>query len=85
MFINQIAYQFTLEGADVFVENYKYPIMMIGIGFLIHFIPDRLADKFIERQKHFPILYHVVVLFLFIFLYSNFKSAESVMPIYLQF
>ena len=85
VFINQIAYQFTLEGADVFVENYKYPIMMIGIGFLIHFIPDRLADKFIERQKHFPILYHVVVLFLFIFLYSNFKSAESVMPIYLQF
>jgi hypothetical protein len=45
-FINQIAFQFTLEGADVFFENYKYPIIMIGIGFLIHLIPDDFADRF---------------------------------------
>lgn len=84
-FINQIAYQFTLEGADVFFENYKYPIIMIGIGFLIHFIPDNFADRFVEKQKNFPIVYHITVLFLFIFLYSYFKSTEAVLPIYLQF
>jgi alginate O-acetyltransferase complex protein AlgI len=84
-FINQIVYQFTLDGALEYVENYKYVLIMIGIGYSIHLIPDGFADKVIEKQKHFPLVYYVTGMLLFIALYSFFKSATPVMPIYLQF
>jgi alginate O-acetyltransferase complex protein AlgI len=84
-FIHQIVYQFTFDGAQEYWFNYQVPIIMIVIGYLIHLIPDRFADTFVDKQKHFPLIYHVVVTFLFIVLYSYFKSAEPVMPIYLQF
>lgn len=84
-FIHQIVYQFTFDGAYEYFENYKYVIIMIAIGFLIHLIPDSFPEKIIERQKRFPLVYYVVIMMLFIALYSFFKSAEPVMPIYLQF
>ena len=84
-FIHQIVYQFTFDGAYEYFENYKYVVIMIAIGFSIHIIPDSFQEKIIERQKRFPLVYYVVVMMLFITLYSFFKSAEPVMPIYLQF
>jgi len=84
-FIHQIVYQFTFDGAYEYLENYKFVIIMIVIGYLIHLIPDSFPEKVIERQKRFPLIYYVVVMMGFIALYSFFKSAEPVMPIYLQF
>ena len=84
-FLHQIVYQFTFDGVYEYVYNYKYVIMMIVIGYLIHLIPDSFPEKVIERQKRFPLVYYVVVMMGFIALYSYFKSAEPVMPIYLQF
>lgn len=85
VFIHQITHQFTFEGSALFLSNYKYPIIMMAIGFFIHLIPNRFADKFIEEQKDFPLFYHISLALMFVFLYSLFKSAEAVMPIYLQF
>ncbi len=84
-FLHQIVYQFTFDGIYEYAENYKYVIIMIVIGYLIHLIPDSFPEKVIERQKRFPLVYYVVVMMGFIALYSFFKSAEPVMPIYLQF
>ena len=84
-FIHQIVYQFTFDGANEYFENYKYVIIMIAIGYLIHLIPDSFSDSVIEKQKSFPLVYYVIVMMGFIALYSFFKSAEPVMPIYLQF
>ncbi len=84
-FIHQIVYQFTFDGAYEYVENYKFVIIMIAIGYAIHLIPDSFSEKFIEKQKSFPMVYYLVGMYLFIALYSIFKSAKPVMPIYLQF
>ena len=84
-FIDQIRYHFTFTNYLSFLQNYKTAIIMIVIGFLIHLIPDLWADKFIEKQKNYSIIYFIIVTVLFLFLYSYFKSAQSVMPIYLQF
>ena len=84
-FIHQIVFQFTFEGSYEFFENYRYVVMMIGLGYIIHLIPDSFQEKVIEKQKHFSMVYYVVVVFLFIALYSFFKSATPVLPIYLQF
>ena len=84
-FIHQICFQFTFDGVYEYVTNYKYVILMIFFGYLIHLIPDSFPEKVIEKQKGFPLLYYVLVMMAFIALYSFFKSAEPVMPIYLQF
>lgn len=84
-FIHQIQFEFTFTNSTSFVENYKIVLIMIAIGFIIHLIPEAWADIFIEKQKNYSIIYFVVITFLFLLLYSYFKSAQSVMPIYLQF
>ena len=84
-FIHQIQYQFTFANSASFIDNYKIVLIMIAVGFIIHLIPDTWSDIFIEKQKNFSIVYYVFIMFLFLLLYSYFKSAQSVMPIYLQF
>jgi D-alanyl-lipoteichoic acid acyltransferase DltB (MBOAT superfamily) len=84
-FIHQIVYQFTLDGSYEFIQNYQYVLLMIAIGIGIHLIPDSFEEKVIERQKRFSMAYYVVVMFLFIGVYSFFKSSTPVLPIYLQF
>ena len=84
-FIYQIQYQFTFANSVTFLSNYKIALSMIGFGFIIHLIPDSWAVLFIEKQKHFSLFYFIVVAFLFLMVYSYFKSAQPVMPIYLQF
>ena len=84
-FINQIRYQFTFTNSLTFLQNYKITLVMIGVGFIMHLIPDSWATLFIERQKCFSMIYFIIITFLFLLLYSYFKSAQTVMPIYLQF
>ncbi|MDI9312086.1 MAG: MBOAT family O-acyltransferase [Limnohabitans sp.] len=84
-FINQIINQFTLDGVEEFVINYKTPIIMIGIGYLIHMIPESWSVKYVSIQTKFPLVFHIIVAIAFILLYSYFKGTEAVMPIYLQF
>ncbi|OXA70722.1 membrane-bound O-acyltransferase family protein [Flavobacterium columnare NBRC 100251 = ATCC 23463] len=84
-FINQIINQFSLEGAEEFIRNYEQPLIMIIVGYLIHLIPNNWSEKYIKVQTKLPLVFNVIVMILFIFLYSYFKSSESVMPIYLQF
>ena len=84
-FIHQIVYQFTFEGATELLINYQYVLLMIAFGYAIHLIPDSFQEKVIERQKSFPMIYFVSLMLVFIVVYSFFKSAETVLPIYLQF
>ncbi|WP_428225098.1 MBOAT family O-acyltransferase [Flavobacterium sp.] len=84
-FINQIANQFTLEGIDAFLMNYKNPILMIAIGYLFHLVPENWSVQFVKIQARFPLFYHVALTLAFVVLYSFFKGTEAVMPIYLQF
>ena len=84
--IYQISNNFKLEVWPSFYSNYKTVIYMMGLGFLIHFIPDNLADKIISKAaKKMPLIIYIIVLFAFVYLYGFFKSSEQVMPIYLQF
>jgi D-alanyl-lipoteichoic acid acyltransferase DltB (MBOAT superfamily) len=84
--IYQISNNFKLEVWPSFYSNYKTVIYMMGLGFLIHFIPDNLADKVISKHaKKIPFIIYIIVLFAFVYLYGFFKSSEQVMPIYLQF
>ena len=83
--IYQIFNNFDISVFGPFYDNYKGVVWMILAAMVLHLIPDKLADKVIARTKTIPMVVYILVFFLFLILYGYFKSAEQVMPIYLQF
>ena len=83
--INQIIYNFDAEVFLPFYDNYKKVIWMIIFAMMIHLIPDDWAEKGIAKLKTVPLTAYIIVFFGFLILYGYFKSAEQVLPIYLQF
>ena len=83
--IYQIFNNFDISVFGPFYDNYKGVVWMILAAMVLHLVPDNLADKVITRTKTIPMVVYILVFFLFLILYGYFKSAEQVMPIYLQF
>ena len=83
--IYQIFNNFDISVFGPFYDNYKGVVWMILAAMVLHLIPDNLADKVIARTKTIPMVVYILVFFLFLILYGYFKSAEQVIPIYLQF
>ncbi|GAA4779245.1 MBOAT family protein [Olivibacter ginsenosidimutans] len=83
--LDKIAHKFTLNVWQGFFGNYKTVLGMMVLALGIHFIPDNLAGRTIERMERVPLIAYILVFFIFLLLYGVFKSAEPVMPIYLQF
>ena len=83
--IYQIFNNFDISVFGPFYDNYKGVVWMILAAMALHLVPDNLADKVIARTKTIPMVVYILVFFLFLILYGYFKSAEQVMPIYLQF
>ena len=84
-FLNEIIYNFSFVGLNDFYYNYKSVIFMILFGLILHFIPDNIGEWIVKKQMTFNMVYFVLCFLGFMVLYSFFKSAEPVMPIYLQF
>ena len=83
--IYQIFNNFDISVFGPFYDNYKGVVWMILAAMVLHLVPDNLADKIIARTKTIPMVVYILVFFLVLILYGYFKSAEQVMPIYLQF
>ena len=83
--INQILFNFDAQVFWPFYENYKEVLWMIVLAMAIHLFPDDAAEKFITKTKTIPLIVYILVFFAFLILYGYFKSAEQVLPIYLQF
>lgn len=81
----QITHNFSFSVWPAFFKNYESVLYMIAFAYFLHLIPDSVADKWIERIHRVPLIAYLVIFFAFVFLYGYFKSAEPVMPIYLQF
>lgn len=81
----QIIHHFGWNVWDGFWGNYKVVLGMMAIAMALHLIPDDAADKFLNRYSKIPMAVYISLFFLFVLLYGFFKSAEPVLPIYLQF
>jgi D-alanyl-lipoteichoic acid acyltransferase DltB (MBOAT superfamily) len=83
--IYQITHDFSFSVWWAFYNNYQPVIFMIAMAFLLHALPDNLADRVIGRMHRVPLPVYIAVFFVFVIVYGFFKSAEPVMPIYLKF
>jgi D-alanyl-lipoteichoic acid acyltransferase DltB (MBOAT superfamily) len=81
----QIKHQFGLDKLVGFWTNYHYVILMIFFGILLHFFPKKASDKLTNFMSKEGVLGYLFVFFVFILIYGFFKSAEPILPIYLQF
>ena len=68
-----------------FFDNYMTVLGMLLIAIMTHLLPDDLLAKVTKRMERVPMVYFLLIYFAFILLYGYFKSAEQVLPIYLQF
>ena len=82
---HQLFYNFDAGVFLPFFDNYKGVLMMIVVAMVLHLIPDNLIDRILDKVQVIPMPIYVIIFFGFLVLYGYFKSAEQVMPIYLQF
>ncbi|MEW6467275.1 MAG: MBOAT family O-acyltransferase [Bacteroidota bacterium] len=81
----QIFNNFSASSFMPMVIGYKSVFIIMGIGYLLHFMPS-----FIEKRAEFslvrmPMAGRILVLLFYIWIVIQVKQAEPVMPIYLQF
>jgi len=85
VFIQQICMHFNVQVYPIVMAHYRSVVCMILLGYLIHAVPKTWMDRFCIRIQSAPLVLHVLIFAVTIFIYLQLKSAEPVMPIYLQF
>ncbi len=83
--VKQIAFDFKGNVWSAFFNNYWPVLGMLALAAVLHAFPDTLADKVISSFTRIPLIIYILVFFAFVAIYGYFKSAEQVLPIYLQF
>ncbi len=83
--IKQIAYNFDFSGWEKLVIAYKSVLLVILLGYVLHFIPQKFELKTEWLFSKITFAGRVAVLIFIIWVVIQVKSAEQVMPIYLQF
>lgn len=83
--IRQIAFHFNPQIFMEFIGGYKNVLLMMLLGYVLHFIPKSLELKTQEGVTSLPLLWKVAFLVAVIFLVIQFKSSEIQPFIYFQF
>jgi len=68
-----------------FIKGYWSVVAMMVLGFFMHAIPNHWANAVCTLLQPLKLGWYILIFFLFLMVYGYFKSAEPVLPIYLQF
>lgn len=85
MFIHQITNNFEGSVWKALFENYKYVFIIMLLGFLLHFMPLQTEEKVKQFLSKMPLIVFLIIALIMIFIFAQIKTAEPVMPVYLQF
>jgi alginate O-acetyltransferase complex protein AlgI len=83
--LQQIAFNFNAVALPALYAGYKPVILVMLLGYLLHFIPDKTESKAESLIARSPVFIRVAMIVLILWLVIQSKQAEAVMPIYLQF
>lgn len=81
----QMRDHFHPEVVTQFVEGYKYIVIAVVVGYLLHFTPHRWAVTLQNTLERTPLVAKALIFVLFIYLVLQVRSSEIVPFIYLQF
>jgi hypothetical protein len=86
LMLKQIATKFSTGVWGEFWANYKMVVLMMVLGFALHFVPLKVGTNYVlPKLERMPVYGYVLVFIGFVYVYAQVKSATPVMPIYLQF
>jgi D-alanyl-lipoteichoic acid acyltransferase DltB (MBOAT superfamily) len=83
--LRQLWYNFDAGGIGILAAAYHTVFLMMALGFILHFIPQRTCDTIVKRMEGFNIVSFLLIFLAFMFIFYQIKVSEQVMPIYLQF
>ena len=83
--IHQVTFNFQGHLFLQLIGAYPQVFLLMGIGYILHFLPDAAEQKLEFRLGKLPVWGSVAVLVLFIWFLAQVKSLEPMIPIYLQF
>jgi alginate O-acetyltransferase complex protein AlgI len=65
--------------------NYQNVFLIMLLGFVLHFIPKETEDKVKDYLAKLPLAAFLFIALIMVFIFMQVKTAEPVLPIYLQF
>ena len=83
--LTQIFTQFNIQILFQFIAGYKGVVMLMLIGYVLHFIPRDVEVAFQERLTSLPFVYKAAWMIVIIILVMQTKSAGVQPFIYFQF
>ncbi len=83
--LNQIIFHFNYQILFEFIIGYKIVLVLMLIGYVLHFLPQNYKNQFQITLTSLPLIFKVFVFILIVILTAQFKSAEIQPFIYFQF
>lgn len=84
-FIKQMFTKQDISVLPVFFSHYRGVLAIMLLGFVMHATPESFINRLCFRMQTMRLITYVIVFIISVLIYMQFKSAEPVMPIYLQF
>lgn len=85
LIIKQIGTNFHLELAGELFKGYEPVIAMLVFAFVLHFMPARWGNAVVRKLEPVPAWGYFLIFACMMWLFVQTKTAEQVLPIYLQF
>jgi alginate O-acetyltransferase complex protein AlgI len=83
--ISQIFTNFDAGAWKGLFDNYHNVLYIMLIGFVLHFIPRAVEEKIKTALSKIPLWAYLLIAFVMICIFMQIKTAEPIMPVYLQF
>jgi D-alanyl-lipoteichoic acid acyltransferase DltB (MBOAT superfamily) len=83
--LHQVAFNFNAKALLPLIQNYNTVFIVMLLGFILHFLPRRLENGVQRLLSVMPLAGRILVLVLIVWVVIQARTAEQVMPIYLQF
>ena len=85
MMIHQLFNNFDAASWKDLFANYHNVLYIMLLGFVLHFIPHSTEEKVKMALAKIPLTGYLVIAILMIAIFMQIKTAEPIMPVYLQF
>ncbi len=83
--LHRIVYDFSLQTVPQAVEGYRTVLLMIGAGYVLHLLPERLTDLTRRAVTAAPMAVQITLTVVMIWCVMQIKSSEIQPFIYFQF